>query len=100
MTADSLVCTHEFERRVDYHLVPAPLVLPCSAHLSTTTIQASTIVKVHVRVLSSLVELKQKFGTVEGGIIAMIMDHDPKAWALGFDSRLLHLFILPNVLRV
>ncbi|KAI3503638.1 hypothetical protein L1887_32084 [Cichorium endivia] len=33
-------------------------------------------------------------GMAEGGIIAMIMEHDPKAWSLGFDSRLLHLFIL------
>ncbi|KAI3795649.1 hypothetical protein L1987_38305 [Smallanthus sonchifolius] len=28
-------------------------------------------------------------GTVEGGIIAMAVERDPKAWALGFDSRLL-----------
>ncbi|KAI7731463.1 hypothetical protein M8C21_012492 [Ambrosia artemisiifolia] len=28
-------------------------------------------------------------GTVEAGIVAMVVERDPKAWALGFDSRLL-----------
>ncbi|KAL4585316.1 hypothetical protein LXL04_009934 [Taraxacum kok-saghyz] len=37
----------------------------------------------------SLTSLICLAGTVEGGIIAIIMERDPKAWALGFDSRLL-----------
>jgi len=37
----------------------------------------------------SLTSLVCLAGMVEGGIIAMIMERDPKAWALGFDSRLL-----------
>lgn len=37
----------------------------------------------------SLTSLVCLAGMVEGGIIAVIMERDPKAWALGFDSRLL-----------
>lgn len=37
----------------------------------------------------SLTTLVCLAGTVEGGIIAMVMERDIKAWALGLDSRLL-----------
>ncbi|KAJ0681970.1 putative EamA domain-containing protein [Helianthus annuus] len=37
----------------------------------------------------SLTALVCLAGTVEGGIIAMAVERNPKAWALGFDSRLL-----------
>lgn len=64
------------------------MILACTCSWSGYFIVQSMTLKEYPAELS-LTSLICLAGTVEGGIIAMIMEHDPKAWALGFDSRLL-----------
>ncbi|KVH96705.1 WAT1-related protein At1g21890-like [Cynara cardunculus var. scolymus] len=64
------------------------MILACTCSWSAYFIVQSMTLKEYPAELS-LTSLICLAGTVEGGIIAMIMERDPKAWALGFDSRLL-----------
>nr|XP_043624805.1 WAT1-related protein At1g21890-like [Erigeron canadensis] len=64
------------------------MILICTCCWAGYFILQSMTVKEYPAELS-LASLICIAGTVEGGIIAMIMERDPKAWALGFDSRLL-----------
>lgn len=64
------------------------MILACTCSWSGYFIVQSMTLKEYPAELS-LTSLICLAGTVEGGIIAMIMERDPKAWTLGFDSRLL-----------
>ncbi|KAI3499050.1 hypothetical protein L1887_34843 [Cichorium endivia] len=64
------------------------MILVCTCSWAGYFIVQSITLKEYPAELS-LTSLICLAGTVEGGIIAMIMERDPKAWALGFDSRLL-----------
>ncbi|XP_071741518.1 WAT1-related protein At1g21890-like [Rutidosis leptorrhynchoides] len=64
------------------------MILLCTCAWAGYFILQSITVKEYPVELS-LTSLVCLAGTVEGGIIAIIMERDPKAWTLGFDSRLL-----------
>ncbi|KAK1424104.1 hypothetical protein QVD17_19416 [Tagetes erecta] len=64
------------------------MILLCTCSWAGYFIVQSMTLKEYPAELS-LTTLVCLAGTVEGGIIAMVMERDPKAWALGFDSRLL-----------
>ncbi|KAL7604642.1 WAT1-related protein At1g21890 [Lactuca sativa] len=71
-----------------HYLAGTIMILICTCSWAGYFIVQSITLKEYPAELS-LTSLICLAGTVEGGIIAMIMERDPKAWALGFDSRLL-----------
>lgn len=71
-----------------HYLAGTIMILVCTCCWAGYFILQSMTLKEYPAELS-LTSLVCLAGTVEGGIIAMIMERDPKAWALGFDSRLL-----------
>ncbi|KAK9051861.1 hypothetical protein SSX86_028489 [Deinandra increscens subsp. villosa] len=64
------------------------MILLCTCSWAGYFIVQSMTLKEYPAELS-LTTLVCLAGSVEGGIIAMAVERDPKAWALGFDSRLL-----------